>query len=141
MAATYEQVEAALLAPFVPIVDGGLGEWTATNYVTYENTDSDTEDFGGSPWVMVEVNGGNRSTVDMSKTRIGSATVFIAAHVPQGWGKAAARTIIDAAIAIYEGRIFTAGTSTIKEYNISRPVQLPSDGWYKLAIQISFNVF
>lgn len=146
MAATYEQVEAALLAPFVPIADGGLGEWSATTYVAYENVDLDTEAFKGSgsnqvPWVLIEVNGGQRNTVDMSQTRIGSATVIVSAHVPQGWGKASARAIIDAAIAIYSGRLFTAGTSTIKEYSISRPVQLPSDGWYKLAVQISFNVF
>ena len=141
MAATFEQVEAALLAPWVPIADGGLGEWTATPYVTYENVDFDTKDFGDGPWMRVEINGGTRRTVDMSATQYGWPEVYIAAHVPLGRGKAQARALLDAAVAMYAGRLFTAGTSTIKEYSISQPVQLPADGWYKLAVNINMHLF
>lgn len=141
MSATYNQLEAALLAPFVSVSDGGLGEWSATDIVAYDNVDFDTNEAQGKPWLRISVNGGSRHINTMGFEYRGNPVVTIEAHIPLGWGKSLAWQIIDAAENIYHGRTFTVDNSTLIVRSISQPMQIPSDGWYKLAIQISFNQF
>lgn len=135
MAATYEEIEAALTSAWT-------SSWTATTYTAYENVDFDTASLDNSreSWMEIRIVPGPQSLLDMKNGFIGTVDLIVSAHVPIGWGKSAARTLLDSANAIYEGADITAGTSMMHMYAKSAPVQLHSDGWYKMAVQFSFRL-
>jgi len=140
MAATLDQIEAALLAPFISVADGGTGAWTATSYVAYENVDFNAHSIS-DPFISVVTNGGASTRVGVSNVEFGNPVVTISAFTPLGTGKASARVLLDTAAAIYRDVHFEAGTSNILAYSFSAPVELPHEGWYRLSQQISFKLF
>lgn len=140
MPATVDQIEAALLAPFLSVANGGTGAWTATDYVAYENVDFEA-DKRSEPFIAVVTNGGRSDRVGVSNVEFGNPTVTISAFTPLGTGKATARQLLDTAAAIYRDVHFEAGTSNILAYSFSAPVELPHEGWFRLSQQISFKLF
>lgn len=141
MSATVDQIEAALLAPFLLTSDGGTEEWTGSGYdaIAYDNAGFTPT---GSPWIEVVTSAGPQGalTVDVSQF-VANPTVIVSAHTAIGTGKAAARQLIDTAYAIYRGRIIQAGGCSLHAYAFSQPVELPYEGYYKLSGQISFRLY
>lgn len=140
MSATVDQIEAALLAPFLTVADGGSQEWAGTGYdvIAYDNASFTPTT---APWIEVVTSAGAQRAQDVQAVvLIGHPTVTIAVHTGIGSGKQAARQLIGEAHAIYRGRQIMAGTSSLIAYAFSQPVEMPRDGYYKLATQISFRL-
>lgn len=143
MTATADQIEAALLAPWLSVADGGTGEWTATPYtnLAWDNATLDPATLSDqSAWMEVTTSAGVRRKAGAGSVYTGHPSVLVCAHTPLGTGKRHARQLIDAACALYEERIFTVGPSKLWAYSFSQPMELPRDGWFKLACQISFRI-
>lgn len=144
MAATLEQIEAALLSPWVPIADGGLGLWAETDQsaIAWDNLTFDPTTLpAGTPWMEVSTSAGSLRRVGVGNLYFGTPTIIISAHTPLNTGKTGARALIDTAAAMYRDRQFIAGNSPMFAYAFSQPVEMPFSGYYKLSLQISFKLF
>lgn len=143
MAATSDQIEAALLAPWQSIANGGTGEWTGTDaaLVAFDNADFDPPNDNSTPWMEAEASSGRQDALDVGvATYTGMPTLTVSANVEVGRGKSIARQLLDAAVAMYAGKILTAGTSSLHAYSISPPIEtIGKSGWYRLSQQISFR--
>lgn len=140
MTATVDQIEAALLAPFLTVADGGTEEWAGTGYdaIAYDNASFTPTT---APWIEVATSAGAQRAQDVQAVVLtGHPTVIVSVHTEIGTGKRAARQLIDEAHAIYRGRQLNAGTSSLIAYAFSQPVEMPRDGYYKLVTQISFRL-
>ena len=135
--ATFDEIETALLAPWTPIADGGLGQWTATP-VAWENVALDPATLDA--WMEVTIDPGQQKALTIDDVYVGTPVMMISAHTKPGVGKQAARQLLGAAVAMFKGIQFVAGTSTLRMYSVSRIVPLPADGWFKLSVQISFRL-
>lgn len=143
MTATADQIEAALLAPWLSVSDGGTGEWVATPYenIGWDNVTLDPAALADqSGWMEVSTSAGTRRKIGAGDVYASYPTVLVSAHTPIGTGKQRARQLIDAAAALYRERIFTVGPSKLWAYSFSQPMELPRDGWFKLSMQISFRI-
>lgn len=140
MAATVDEIESALLAPFLLTSDGGSEEWTGTGYdaIAYDNASFTPS---AAPWIEVVTSAGRQSRLGVGPVYGGHPTLTVYAHTAIGTGKAAARALIDEAVALYKGRVITAGSSTMQLYSYSPPVEMPADGYYKLGCMMSFRLF
>ena len=136
--ATFDEIETALLAPWTPIEDGGMGQWVAAP-VAWENVPLDPATLDA--WMEVAIDSGQQKILTMDDVYTGTPVMMISAYTKPGIGKQASRQLLDAAVAMFRGIQFVAGTSTLRMYSVSRVVELPYDGWYKLAVQISFRLF
>lgn len=139
MAATVEQIEAALLAPWAD------GTWTATDagLIAYDNVTFVPPADNTTPWMEVSASGGRTNTLELDQGVIGTPTVTVSAHVGQGQGKATARQLLDSASAMYQALgAIPVGTSHVRWRNDSEYVQTPAaDGWYKLTFQVNFTLY
>lgn len=135
--ATFDQIETALLAPWVSVADGGLGQWTATP-VAWENVDFDPSSL--TAWVEVRLDAGQQAALTADDVFTGSPVMMISAYTKPGAGKQQNRQLLDTAIAMFKGNRITAGDASLRLYSISRMMQLPEDGWFKQAVQISFRL-
>lgn len=146
MAATADQIEEALLAPWQS-PDGGITPpvWAATtpDLIAFDNVTFTPPVDGVTPWVEVSASSGRTNTLEMDQGVIGTPTVTVSAHVGQGKGKTTARQLLDAASAMYQALgAIPAGTSHVRWRNDSEYVQTPAaDGWYKLSFQVNFILY
>lgn len=145
MTATAEQIESALLAPWVSPDGVTPPEWTGTdaNNVAFENAPFDPPSDNVTPWMEVETSSGRQDAMDIALSAYqGSPTVTVSANVGMGQGRGAARQLLDMAAAMYRGRIFQAGSGPIYAYSFSNPTRtVGKDGWYRLSMQISFRSY
>lgn len=143
MAATIDEIETALLAPWLSVENGGTGEWTATaqDAIAFDNAPLEPAALAaGTPWMEVATSAGLIRKIGVGPVYAGFPTVTVSAHTPVGTGKRAARQLIDAAAALYRDRHISAGPSTMFAYAFSQPVEMPRDGFYKLTMQASFRL-
>jgi len=146
MSATADEIETALLAPWQSPDDGVTPpEWTGTppDLVAFDNSTFPPPSDNVTPWMEVYASAGRQDAVNIALTsNIGNPTVTVSANIGMGQGKSAARQLLDAAAALYRGRLFTAGTDTLHAYHFSEQVRtVGKDGWYRLSQQISFKSY
>lgn len=137
MAATISQIESAIQAAW----DAG---WTLTpaGTVWAANVAFDPTTLApGSFWVETDIAGGPMRAMTADDVFVGTPTLTVTVHTPLGTGMTAAAQMLDAATAIYQGISLVAGTSTLRPYSFSRPVEVPRDGWFNVSMQISFRMF
>jgi hypothetical protein len=141
MSATFDQIETALLAPWVAVADGGLGQWDLTAApVAWENVEFDPA--SQLAWMKVTIDAGQQTALTVDDAYTGTPVMMIEAFTPLGQGKQAARQLLDTAVAMYRGVQIKAvgGGATLRMYSVSRIMPLPYDGWFRLAVQISFRL-
>ena len=138
--ATFDEIETTLLAPWVSVADGGLGTWTGAP-VAWENVDFDPAVLDA--WMEVTIDSGQQRALTVDDAYVGTPVMMICAHTKLGIGKQVARQALDAGVAMFRGvqLVTPGGSARLRMYSVSRMVKLPYDGWYKLAVQISFSLF
>lgn len=143
--ATADEIESALLAPWLSPDGVTPPEWTGTDAdkIAFDNAAFDPPSDNVTPWMEVETSAGRQDATDISLSAYqGNPTVTVSANVGMGRGRGAARQLLDLAAALYRGRLITAGDSTLHAYSFSNPTQtVGKDGWYRLSQQISFRSY
>lgn len=143
--ATMSEIKAALEAPWLSVANGGTEEWTGTalDLIAFGNSAFTPPADKYTPWMEVSVNPGRQDATDIGLySNTGNPTVTISAHTALGIGEDMATQLLDMAAALYSGRIFTAGGSTLHAYSFSAPVETPGpNGWFRMSQQISFRSY
>ena len=137
MAATLSQIEAALDGVWPAL-------WTATPLanVAFCNTEFDTSALPpGSYWMEAAASAGATRVIGVGLYTIGWPRYMVTAHIPLGQQRAIALGLLDSAVAMFQGRVITAGTSTMVLMSVSSPVDTPRDGWFNLTIDMGFRLF
>lgn len=136
MAATFSQIQDALQAVF----DAG---WTATPLANVVRTNvgfDPAQLTPGAYWMSVVIRSGPQSTISLDDVFVGTPIMVVTAHVPMMFGQLTTQ-LLDNAIALFKGVQVAAGTSTLRFYAASAPVEVETDGWFSETVQLSFRLF